>query len=117
MTKLPFLDENSYRPLPYFLEIKKSLIHDLGLFAKEDIEVETEIGITHIFDPRFIHNFIRTPLGGFYNHSETPNVVIKKRQDFKNIEIHCRVMIAGKRILKGEEIVASYSLYKINSYN
>ena len=104
----------SYRPLPPYLIIKESDIHELGLFTNEDIESRTVIGITHIYDTRFLHNYIRTPLGGFYNHSETPNVMIEERKIFDQIEIDCRVMIALRKIFKGEEIVAKYALYKID---
>ena len=66
--------------IPSYIVIKESDIHELGLFTKENIEVGTVIGITHIYDTRFLHNYIRTPLGGFYNHSEIPNVLIRKRK-------------------------------------
>ena len=39
---------NTYRPLPKSLTIKKSGIDGLGLFAVDDIEISTELGITHI---------------------------------------------------------------------
>jgi len=39
---------NTYRPLPESLTIKKSGIDGLGLFAVDDIEISTELGITHI---------------------------------------------------------------------
>ncbi len=107
--------KRSYRPLPPYLIIKESDIHELGLFTNTDIESGAEIGITHVYDTRFLHNYIRTPLGGFYNHSETPNVTIEERKIFDQIEIDCRVMIALRKILKGEEIVAKYALYEINS--
>ena len=107
------LENRIYRPLPTYIIIKESDIHELGLFAKENIEVGTVIGITHIYDTRFLHNYIRTPLGGFYNHSETPNVLIEERKIFDQIEIDCRVMIALRKIFVGEEILAKYSLYNI----
>ena len=107
------LENRIYKPLPPSVIIKESDIHELGLFAKENIEVGTEIGVTHIYDTRFLHNYIRTPLGGFYNHSETPNVLIEERKIFDQIEIDCRVMIALRKIFEGEEILAKYSLYDI----
>ena len=63
----------SYRPLPDGLTIKRSPIEGLGLFT-QDIKKNTFIGIAHILDERFENNYLRTPLGGFYNHSDTPNV-------------------------------------------
>ena len=64
-----------YRPLPKELTIKNSAIEGLGLFATEDIKKDSFIGITHIRDEQFENKYIRTPLGGFYNHSNDPNVM------------------------------------------
>jgi len=93
-----------YKPLPKSLTIKKSNIEGLGLFATEDIEANTDLGITHIRDERFVDDYIRTPLGGFYNHSEEPNC--------ENINVgshlHLRTL---KKINAGDEITAKYILY------
>ena len=64
-----------YRPLPKELTIKNSPIEGLGLFATKDIKSNTFIGITHIRDEQFENKYIRTPLGGFYNHSNDPTVM------------------------------------------
>ena len=64
-----------YRPLPNELTIKNSPIEGLGLFATKDIKANTFIGITHIRDEQFENKYIRTPIGGFYNHSDHPNVI------------------------------------------
>ena len=64
-----------YRPLPDGLTIKNSPIEGLGLFATIDIKKNTFIGITHIRDEQFENKYIRTPLGGFYNHSNEPSVI------------------------------------------
>ena len=64
-----------YRPLPKQLTIKNSPIEGLGLFATEDIKSNSFIGITHIRDEQFENKYIRTPLGGFYNHSNEPTVM------------------------------------------
>ena len=64
-----------YRPLPKYLTIKNSPIEGLGLYATMDIKANTFIGLTHIRDEQFENKYIRTPLGGFYNHSNNPNVV------------------------------------------
>ena len=63
-----------YRPLPDCLTIKKSPIEGLGLYATQDIKANCFIGLTHIRDEQFENKYIRTPLGGFYNHSNNPNV-------------------------------------------
>ena len=64
-----------YKPLPTQLTIKNSPIEGLGIFATEDIKKNTFLGITHIRDEQFENKYIRTPLGGFYNHSNDPNVI------------------------------------------
>ena len=64
-----------YRPLPNGLTIKNSPIEGLGLFATKNIKANSFIGITHIRDEQFENKYIRTPLGGFYNHSNEPTVM------------------------------------------
>ena len=64
-----------YRPLPDGLTIKNSPIEGLGLFATKDIKANSFIGVTHIRDEQFENKYIRTPLGGFYNHSNDPTVM------------------------------------------
>ena len=64
-----------YRPLPNGLTIKNSPIEGLGLFATKDIKANTFIGVTHIRDEQFENKYIRTPLGGFYNHSKEANIM------------------------------------------
>jgi len=63
----------TFEPLPSSLTIGESSIHGLGLFASTKIVSKTELGITHVKDKRFSHGYIRTPLGGFFNHSIIPN--------------------------------------------
>ena len=64
-----------YRPLPKELTIKNSPIEGLGLYAKKDIKNNVFLGVTHIRDEQFENKYIRTPLGGFYNHSNNPNIM------------------------------------------
>ena len=63
-----------YKPLPNCLTIKKSPIEGLGLYATANIKANCFIGLTHIQSKNFENGYIRTPLGGFYNHSNEPNV-------------------------------------------
>jgi len=93
-----------YKPLPYYLTIKSSEIEGLGLFTTENIDNKHILGITHVFDLRFENGYIRTPLGGFFNHSETPNCKIFKEGDFLMLQ-------AIRDIKAGEEITATYTLY------
>jgi len=64
-----------YKPLPKQLTVKNSVIEGLGLFATEVIKKYSFIGVTHVRDEQFENKYIRTPLGGFYNHSNQPNVI------------------------------------------
>ena len=66
---------NMYRPIPEELTLKNSPIEGLGLFATQDIKANSFLGITHIRDEQFENKYIRTPLGGFYNHSNNPSVM------------------------------------------
>ena len=95
-----------YRPLPEYLTIKPSNIDGLGLFATDNIDSDFRIGITHIKDYRFEDGYIRTPLGGFFNHSDEPNckVVYDDMGDFIYLE-------TLRDIKPGEELTAKYTLY------
>jgi len=93
--------ENTYRPLPTNCTIKESKINGLGLFATEDIPINYEFGITHHW---LDEECIRTPLGGFLNHSENPNAFIVDDGDV-------RTMFSVRKIKKNEEIVVYYKLY------
>jgi SET domain-containing protein len=101
-----------YRPLPKQVTIKKSEIDGLGLFSTEEIPSGTDLGMTHIYDDRFQDYLIRLPLGGFFNHSETPNCdVIEKWYDERNKPVHHLRLITNKTILEGEELTAKYTIY------
>jgi len=95
---------NMYKPLPPYLTIKNSNIEGLGLFTNENIDNNFRIGVTHIKDNRFEDGYIRTPLGGFFNHSETPNCKVVYEGDFIFLE-------TIREINNGEELTAKYTLY------
>lgn len=97
----------TYKPLPPCLTIRPSGIEGLGLFAVEDIPVGTNLGISHIADPRYEDGHIRTPLGGFYNHSENPNCATLK-QDNETVSL-----VTLRDIKAGEELTSRYWLYEI----
>jgi hypothetical protein len=63
-----------YKPLPTELRLGFSDIHDIGVFAKEGIAQGTNLGMTHI---KIRDHIIRTPLGGFLNHSEGEELTLK----------------------------------------
>jgi len=94
----------SYRPLPDSLTIKPSSIDGLGLFATQTIPKNTDLGMIHFSYGELI---IRTPLGGFINHSLNPNC---KKLDLED-EWHLKTI---KEIKKGQELTLKYTLYNPN---
>ena len=93
----------TYRPLPNGLTIKRSDIHNLGLFTLIGQDEGVNVGVTHILD-RQTGEVIRTPLGGFINHSEEPNSVL----------VHVgpkSYLIFNRPIQAGEEITLKYTMY------
>ena len=129
-----------YKPLPNCLTIKKSPIEGLGLYATKSIKANCFIGLTHIRDGNFENGYIRTPLGGFYNHSNDPNVRrvvsdklpklncgdkiddsldVTKIPDGKasrenlypNIKGKYMFIVSIKEINEGDELTANYNLY------
>ena len=129
-----------YKPLPNCLTIKKSPIEGLGLYATKNIKSNVFIGLTHIQDKDFENGYIRTPLGGFYNHSNEPNVRrivsdslptlkcgdpidenihVSKIPDgeasrenlYPKVEGKYMFLISTRDINAGEELTANYNLY------
>ena len=94
----------NYKPLPDSLTIKKSNIQGLGLFAIKSIPKNIDLGMIHFSYGELI---IRTPLGGFINHSDKPNC---KKLDLED-EWHLKTM---KEIKAGEELTLKYTLYNPN---
>ena len=76
-------DESTYRPLPKEVTILNSLIDGLGLHATIDLPAGTVLGETHVLvHNRDRHEWVRTPVGGFINHSDDPNVERIDEGDF-----------------------------------
>ena len=129
-----------YKPLPSFLTIKKSPIEGLGLYATKNIKANSFIGLTHIQDNNFENGYIRTPLGGFYNHSNEPNLrrvvsdILPKLQCgdliddaldatkipdgkasrenlYPKVEGKYMFIVSIKDIKVGDELTANYNLY------
>lgn len=94
----------SYRPLPDGLYIGYSEIEGNGLFTSKTIVAYSELGITHI---RVGNELIRTPLGGFINHSTTPNCIIT---NFNRCDQPNDWLMTTRYIKEGEELTANYFL-------
>ena len=103
-----------YKPLPEFLTIQQSGINGLGLFAKEGIAQGTNLGMTHI---KLNGNMVRTPLGGFINHSEDANVVKVELLMTNEGEIKFNYkkwnLLTLRDIKKGEELTVKYTFYNV----
>tara|TARA_R100001086_G_scaffold218594_1_gene135327 strand:+ start:651 stop:956 length:306 start_codon:yes stop_codon:yes gene_type:complete len=100
-----------YRPLPSYLTIKKSSIHELGLFALENITIGTNMGMSHM---KIKDTIFRTPLGGFINHSNTANCakveLLMKNDSFDYKKWN---LITTENIKEGEELTTQYTFYKV----
>ena len=112
-----------YKPLPKNLTLGESEIHDIGLFAREDIKRISQLGISHV---QVRVDLYRTPLGGFINHSDTPNCVktsslkTTKIVDTEAPHLHTKGpkyivwnLSTLRDIEAGEELTVKYTFYKI----
>ena len=105
----------TYRPLPSEIQLGFSDIEGMGIFAKEKIERGKNLGMSHV---RLGTRIIRTPLGGFLNHSDTPNC-LKAKLRFTNEDdpklkfdyVMWNLMVI-KDIAIGEELTVKYEWYK-----
>ena len=104
-----------YKPLPSNLRLGFSDIHDIGLFAKEDIPMGTNFGMSHL---QFGKNIIRTPIGGFINHSDEPNcekvkLTFTVEEDQPAYNFNRWNLVTIKDIKEGEELTLKYTFYKV----
>ena len=105
-----------YKPLPDGLTVNISAIEGLGLFTESFVKKGTNFGVSHM---KMNGMLIRTPLGGFINHSDTPNCTksryfmtnandIKIKHDYTKYDLVALEDIAG-----GEELTTKYTFYNI----
>ena len=100
-----------YKPLPESVTIKDSAIHGQGLFAIKHIPPRANLGVSHVFAVGFKDNYIRTPLGGFINHSDTPNCEKLKSHDDSTLLYYIIRTIKG--VKEGDELTLNYTLYTL----
>jgi|TARA_R100000315_G_C5191496_1_gene111724 hypothetical protein len=98
----------TYRPLPKQVTIKQSEIEGLGLYSTESLYPGQYLGITHVANDRFENGYIRTPLGGFINHSDTPNCEVREDVD------RSLMLFTLRQILPNEELTLKYNLYEVH---
>ena len=105
-----------YKPLPDSLTIKTSKVNGLGLFAKEGIAQGTNLGMSHV---AIGSGIIRTPMGGFINHSDDANTVkveLKINSDddpLLKIATKKWNLVALRDIKEGEELTVRYTFYDV----
>ena len=105
-----------YKPLPDSLTVKTSKVNGLGLFAKEGIAQGTNLGMSHL---KISETIFRTPLGGFINHSNDPNMVkvelLMTNHDDPTIKFDYKKwnLVTLRDIKKGEELTLRYTFYNI----
>ena len=98
----------TYRPLPKQVTIKQSEIEGFALYSTESLYPGQYLGITHVANDRFENGYIRTPLGGFINHSDTPNCEVREDVD-SNL-----MLFTLRQILPNEELTLKYNLYEVH---
>ncbi len=100
-----------YSPLPKSLTIKQSKINGLGLFATENIDQGTNLGMSHV---KLGEQIIRTPLGGFINHRGDANCVKVSLHANGTEPPHKRWnLVTIKDINIGDELTLRYTFYHI----
>jgi hypothetical protein len=101
--------EKLYKPLPEGLRIAKSKIQGFGLFTLLFLKQGINLGTSHI---KIKDELIRTPLGGFVNHSDDPNCVKTKLHTDNYIKYN---LVTIKDITGGEELTVKYTFYNMGS--
>ena len=85
----------------------ESKIDGLGLYATDDIEINTLVGVTH---HHLWKEVARTPLGGFINHSSDPNCRLVRKEKSSKSEL-----LTIKNISNGEELTLEYKMYEVDN--
>ncbi len=100
-----------YKPLPnnecIKLTIDKSKIQGLGLFTQLFVPKGVNFGISHY---KIKDELIRTPLGGFINHSDNPNCEKAKSVGTNYNKYN---LIAIRDIKAWEELTVKYTFYNL----
>jgi hypothetical protein len=113
-----------YKPLPHGLFIEESGINGQGLYTNAKLAEGTNLGMSHVELGKLM---LRTPMGGFINHSSKPNCVKVKslltRQQWNSLndlpkdkydhDFPRWDLVTIKDIEEGEELTVHYTFYTI----
>ena len=113
-----------YKPLPHGLFIEESGINGQGLYTNAKLAEGTNLGMSHVELGKLM---LRTPMGGFINHSSKPNCVKVKslltRQQWNSLndlpndkynhDFPRWDLVTIKDIEAGEELTVHYTFYTI----
>ena len=111
-----------YQPLPSGLTVADSRISGQGLFTTRKLVAGTDLGMSHVELGKLL---LRTPMGGFINHSINPNCVKVKslltRQEWNHrtnlpddkydLNFTKWSIMVLDDIDEGEELTLKYKLY------
>ena len=93
----------TYQALPDGLFINSSQVAGQGIFTNKALEIGTDLGMSHLI---IGDEIIWTPLGGFINHSDTPNC---EKYMIDN-RYYVRVI---RSIVPMEELFLKYTFYTV----
>jgi len=105
-----------YKPLPHGLFIEESSINGQGLHTNVKLAKGTNLGMSHLELGKLL---LRTPMGGFINHSDKPNcaklksVTLQRVNPLYDHNFTKWDLVTIKDIEAGEELTVSYTFYKI----
>ena len=99
----------TYQALPDGLFVRESPVAGQGIFTRKDLAVGTKLGLSHIiiYNMHGDDEIIRTPLGGFINHSENPNC---EKYEFEPNRYFKEVI---RPIGPMEELTLKYTFYSV----
>jgi len=113
-----------YTPLPSFLFIKSDTSqkkydvypwikrHSYGLFTNLTLPPNTNLGVSHVYHDWFDDGWIRTPLGGFYKHSETPNCELRDSTMDEGFLTGVKLLCTlDKEIQAGQELTCRFTIH------
>ena len=106
-----------YNPLPHGLFIEESGIDGQGLHTNVKLAEGTNLGMSHIELGKIM---IRTPLGGFINHSDSPNCTKSMARITNANDLSLKTdykiwrLFTLDDIKEGEELTLTYTFYKID---